>query len=808
MRFFTIVLFVFSFITFSFSQNGQVSGKVIDQVSNEPKEYLVVKLLSSKDSTVKGIVYTDDKGFFQFDELKYDSYLILVQESGYEDFYTALFRLEAIQPISEHTIRLIPVKSDLLDEIVIRQEKKLIEYQLEKKVYNVSQDQMAKGASVADMMANIPSIDVDQDGNISLRGESNIIILIDGKPSSISGGARTIFESIPAESIDRIEIVNNPSAKYDADGTAGIINIVMKKSKIRGINGNFSLSAGTGNVYNVNGSISYMTSKMNAFATYGFRYYEGMRSNFIFQDRLVGPNRVIMDQSRIGSDLMKNHTFRAGSDFYLKNSNTIGFYVTGVVGDRERNGDMINRRFQNDSIHSDWVRRTKEPSSNYGFDFNLNYLKRFKENTGSISAELTQSITNNSALGLYQQDYALSDYYPSQIEDVYQRLDSDEKMNTTIAQVDGVKKIKEKSQLEFGAKSIFRTFDLLTSSTKRLESEVDYQSDTIADYDYNYKEQIHNLYGSWKQEFNRFSYSAGLRLELFDQRPNLISQNVAYHHSYWNAFPSLAMNYKLNDGKSIGLQFSRRINRPSSEQMNPFVSYTDPLNLRTGNPFLKPEYINAAELSFNYDRKKFSFVPSLFFRYATNVIQRVRWYSGDNVTTSSYDNIDGTITTGYELVAMYKPFSWWKNTLSSNGSFIKFIEDDLAINWNRKGLNWSIKYSGTFDFWKNTASLQINARYFSPIIMAQGKGKGRAVVDLAINKSLKNNKNWSFGLRLADVFNTQEFTVIIDQPGIYQTSRFKQNTRRLYFTVSYKFGKYEVTKKSQINTSSGGGDDS
>lgn len=791
-------------VLFSFAQTGTIKGKIVESITNQHKDYVAVKLFKSNDTIVQGIIYTDENGVFVFENLPFGNYTIRVNEFGYEDFSSEDILLTTEQPIVNQFLKLVKAKTDELEEVVIRQEKMLIENNLEKRTYNVSQDIMSKGASASDLLNNIPSIDVDQDGNITLRGESNIIILIDGKPSTISGGnARTIFESIPAESIDRIEIVNNPSAKYDADGTAGFINIVMKKNRVRGINGNFSLSAGTANVYNATGALSYMTDKMNAFASYGFRYYEGVRGNDVYQRRENAGSVMELFQKRVGSDLMENHTFRLGSDFYLPKSNTLGFYVTGIVGDRERDGDMINRQFQNDSIKRDWVRRTAEPSSNYGFDFNLNYLKRFKENTGSVSAEITHSMSSLKTEGNYLQQEALFDYYLSMNEDLYQRLLSDEKNRTTTFQIDAVKKFRKGMTLEFGEKSIIRQFDLVTNSTRRLSSDPDYYQDTIADYDYVYNEQIHTLYGNWKHVINKFSYTAGVRLEYFEQRPNLKSQNLSYLSKYYNLFPSLALSYKLNDKSDITLQFSRRINRPSSEQLNPFVSYTDPLNLRTGNPYLKPEFINAVELSYNYNTKNFSVMPSLYFRQASNAIQRVRWYTGENITTSSYDNVDGSRTFGYELIVIYKPFKWFKNMLSSNGSYIQFIENNDNINWNRKGVNWSVKYSGTFDFWKNSASVQLNARYFSPIIMAQGQGKGRAVVDLAFNKTLKN-KNWSIGARLSDVFNTQEFTVIIDQPGIYQTSRFKQNTRRLYVTVTYKFGKYEVSKKSQLNNTSGG----
>ena len=301
------------------SGNGILRGIVIDSTARTGIDYASVRLLSTRDSLTLLEVYTDDKGFFRFEQIPNGKYYLKVTFFGYTSREISDIAITNDSPGRDlGLIRLAAEATTSLEEIEVVAKQEMMLNTLDKKVYNVGEDLASKGGTVNDLLNNIPSIEVDQDGTISLRGNSNVTVLIDGRPSTLTGGnGKSLLDAFPAGSIERIEVVNNPSAKYDPDGTSGIINIVLKKNKLRGINGNVALSAGTGNDYSGSASLSYRNVKMNAFATYAYSYYEGERGNTSRIIRNFADSIFKLNQERTGTDLMINHTARIGSDFYI-----------------------------------------------------------------------------------------------------------------------------------------------------------------------------------------------------------------------------------------------------------------------------------------------------------------------------------------------------------------------------------------------------------------------------------------------------------------------------------------------------------
>ena len=289
------------------------------------------------------------------------------------------------------------------------------------------------------------------------------------------------------------------------------------------------------------------------------------------------------------------------------------------------------------------------------------------------------------------------------------------------------------------------------------------------------------------------------------QAPNLISDSLSFSNQYFNVFPSGFLKYELNKENEFSISYSKRINRPSANNLNPFTSYADPFNLRRGNPALVPEYINSFDLGYSFTRKKVNLTVSVFYRSTKNVISRVKTFYDNGSAAVSFANIDNSQSFGPEIILIYKPLSWFKNVISANGNTIKYTDNTTSLNLNNSGFFWSMKYAETVEFWKKTANFQVNARYNSPIITAQGKVLPRSSVDLSFDKTFKDGK-WSLGCRLSDVFNTREFRLELDQPGTYQQGRYKQNTRRFYVNLSYKFGKYDIQKNKQSGEGAGGFD--
>jgi outer membrane receptor protein involved in Fe transport len=433
----------------------------------------------------------------------------------------------------------------------------------------------------------------------------------------------------------------------------------------------------------------------------------------------------------------------------------------------------------------------------------LNYKVDFKEDKGSLVFDANQSFGSEDVLGLYSEDYISILGNNDARQNLDQNLNNREVFNVTTVQTDLVRILPKNIKLEAGAKAILRNSTVDTySQTKDTLSGI-YLEDTLSNFQYEYIEQIYSVYTNFGQQIKKFKYQGGLRAERALQAPNLISDSLSFSNEYFNIFPTAFVKYELNKANELSFSYSRRINRPTSENLNPFTSYADPYNLRRGNPSVTPEYINSFDFGYTFNKDKINVTASVFYRQTKDVISRVKTFEENGASTVTYDNIQNSESFGPEIVVVYKPKTWMKNVFSANGSAVKFTDNTTELDFNNSGFFWSVKYAGTFEFWKKTANIQLNARYNSPIIRPQGVVQPRASVDLSGEKLLK--KNWTIGFRFSDVFNTQEFRLNFEQAGTTQYLRFKQNTQRFYVNVSYKFGKYEI-KKSKSGGEGGGMD--
>jgi len=805
MRFLFIILF--SILAFA-SVSQTIQGKIVD-AEDHPIEYASVRVLSSTDSSVVTGAYTDPDGFFIVDKINSGLYLVRITYSSLETIDKQV-DLRTKKNIDFGVIQMKTDKTVDIEEVTVSGSLDVLKAGIDKKVYSVEDDLTSKGGTVNDVLNNIPSISIDQDGKISLRGDGNVTILIDGRPSTLaSNDGQSLLDAIPANSIERIEVVTNPSARYDPDGTSGIINIVLKKNKLKGFNGNVSGTVATGELYQGNTGISYRNKIFNMNFSYSLDNYKGTRNFDSDLWRAVGidsSSRLI--QGRKGEDLKASHTFVFGTDFYLNERNVLGFSATGNFGRREREGTLENRLYdKDDNLVARWNRSSFDPDKNTNIDFNLNYVNTFKENKGEWSFNANHSYGKENEKGFYEEEYLNLDESSSGFALLNQQLENNSYKNITTAQTDMnyiLKKIS--ARYELGAKAILRNDDVSTYSETRDTLSGNYFEDTLSNFDYSYKEAIYSLYGVFGQELGKFKYQVGVRAEYAEQTPNLITDNLIYKNDYFNLFPSAHVKYDFTKTSQLSLSYSKRINRASSGQLNPFTSYADPFNLRSGNPALKPEYIHSIDLGYSLTKKKIIFSVSVFHRITNDVISRIRIFKDNNTAVSTFQNIDKSQSTGFEGVIIYKPWKWMKNTLSVNGNYIDYTNSDPTVNWNNDGFNWGAKYILSIDFWKSSATFQLNGNYDAPRVTPQGMIKHRGSLDLAIDKRFLKKKTLSVGLRLSDVFNTKGFNTSLEQEGVVrQDSNYKWLTRRFYISISYRFGNLDSKSKTpKIN--SGGGD--
>jgi len=808
-----LLLFLLGFVPSLSAQNTvSVTGKVLSYEQNSALEYVSIKLYKLPDSTFQKGVFTNADGRFSL-STNPGKYYLQLSLAFYENQTTEAFELKPGQTnFHQGTLRMQQPKTQEVKEVVVRGQKDVMEAGIDKKIYNVAEDLNVNGGTANDILNRLPSVEVDQDGGVLLRGQGSVTILIDGRPSSMSGGnGKTLLDALPANSIERVEIVTNPSAKYDPDGTSGIINIVLKKNKLLGFNGMVSANLASGdlkggNVGEGSVSLSYRNGNVNVFGTYNARYLEGYRNNYNDIRQELNSGVFILDQNRTGTDLDAGQTFRMGADVNLNPRNTIGFVATGSLTRRDRAGVLWNAQLdESGTITNLWSRSSYDPTDRQNLDLNLNYKHDFKEERGNLILDVNQSLGSEDIEGYYVNTYFNPDTSLSSLPILDQRLFNTDKNNITTAQADLTYLFPKLGlRTEAGLKAILRD-QLVDTYSETLDNSLNaYQEDTLANFLYGYKEQIYSVYGVAGKQIKRFKMQAGLRAEKAYQIPNLISDSIRIVNDYFNFFPSAHLRYELQPKSELSLSYSCRIKRASANELNPFTNYSDPFNLQRGNTYLSPEYIHSFDLAYSLEKKKLTVSSALFFRQSNGVISRFKEFYPDNTSAVSYMNIAQTKALGGELILMFKPSPSLRSTLSYNGNYT-WYKTNMAGFPDRQGFNHNVKWNTSYEFWKKTATLQLSVNYNGPRVTVQGIAQRRGPIDLAFEKKLANG-NWSLGARVTDIFDRQGFYFEVDRPGVYQVGEFKWLTRRVYISASYKFGKLEISNKAKQSSSDGGGE--
>ena len=798
----SLFMFFMCFVLPAQNEIHDIKGKVFS-VLGEPIEFATIKLLNATDSTLINATYADEQGQFKFNAINCnDTYILKLSNVGYTTRYLPPFKSTSCTTNDYGSIQLFLDARLDLEEVKVRGQLDVLKAGIDKKVYNVGEDISVKGGTANDVLNRLPSVEVDEDGGVTLRGDGSVIILINGRPSSLSGGnGKTLLDALPAGSIERVEIVANPSARYDPDGTSGIINIVLKKNKLKGFNGSVSSNIGsgdlkTGNIYEGNVSLNYRNDKFNAFISYNGRSYTGYRNKF--SDIYTGFNQdssTHLDQNRIGTDLNISQSIMGGLDFTINENHKLGVYANFSSGRRERKGELWNSLYNQNGIRlALWNRNSYDPKTRSNSDFGLNYELLFIEERGKLQFNMNQSFGAEDIEGFYSEYYYTPDSVLSSQDSLSQRLHNEETNNINTAQLDLEYIFPAiNARMELGAKSIIRSQSVNTYSESYNPSDQVYLEDTIANFDYLYDENLYSLYGIFGQQVNKFKYQAGLRIEKAFQTPNLVSDSLRIENNYFNFFPSAHLKYAFDGKNEVGLSYSRRISRAKANQLNPFTNYADPFNLRRGNPYLQPEYIHSFDLAYLFEGKRFSLSTSVYYRRSQGVISRIKEFYDNNTSAVTYQNLNNTNALGTEWIFMFKPFDFWRTTASFNGNLIEYYTD-IADLGNTTGAYMKAKINSTFEFWKKTGNLQLSYGYNGPRVSVQGIVQRKGTFDIAFEKKFIEG-DLSIGFRISDLFNQQAFYMDLYRENVNQEAYYKWMSRRVFITLRYKFGKVEFQKK-------------
>ncbi len=783
-----LLVFLFSSL---FSQNEQftISGDIKSKEDNSIVIGAVVSLLNPKDSTIITGAYSiieNNKSVFSI-KANPNKYLLKVTHISFNEKYISV---NLNKNIDLGTIQLN--LSDLkLDDIIVTGDKEYMELQLDKRVYNVSQDATNRGRNAADMLDNIPSVTVDADGNVSLRGSENVRILVDGKQSGLVGRDPETLRMLMGDMIDKIEVITNPSARYDAEGQVGIINIVLKKDKRKGYNGNTEMNTGFPHNHGLSVSSNYRSEKYNLFGTLGFAYrnFPGFADveQFFFND----PNKYLTttrrDQTRGGY----NNTIRIGSDIFINDKNTITFSGMYRFGKNDNYAELLYKDFnQQRNLLLSTLRTDSESEDSELYEFSLNYDLDFGKEGHTLKA----------VISFYQdEDLELSNLLQSvifnntSIGDIVQNSSNLEFERNQLYQLDYIYPFSKDGKFEAGLKSTLRKIDndfgLLQKNEEGVFEEIEQFNNNFI-----YFEDIYAAYIMAGNKLNNFSYQFGLRTEYSDIKTELTRTNESNPRTYFNFFPSAHFSYKINTSNSVQLSYARRIQRPRFRFLMPISSFSDNRNFWFGNPDLDPEFSDSYETGYLYNWDKGSILSSVYYRYSTDVIQRVTYINDEGITIISPFNIGTQNDIGTELNVSYDPYKWLKFNANFNIFNVNIIGNAFVGNLDAQSWTTNAKLNSKLKlFWG--IDLSLNYNYRGPMKIPQGRIKEIWFVDFALSKDVLNNLTLTF--TGSDVFSTRMRRLITQDIDYYFDQDFQWRRGLFTLSVNYRINQEKKAKKPE-----------
>ncbi len=763
---------------------GEIKGVITDDITGENVEFASVVLYNLESNNIDEGVLSSSDGSFVFSKIKRGKYLIKIDFIGYKSYSSE----EIIINKNNRNIDLGNIKLHhdvaIIDDVTVTAERTYIENKIDKKVVNIGKDLLTAGASATDIMSNLPSVDVDIDGNVSLRGNSNVRILIDGRPTNMSSDE--LLATIPAENIDKVEIITNPSAKYDPDGISGILNIILKKNKKLGFNGSASAGIGSANEFSginkYNGSLNlnYNKGKWNIFANYGYKNSESVSSG-TFTRSITTSNSEIKQESNNSRNRISN-SLKTGFDYTFSDKNIFGYTANFRKSDRTRY-DKI------EYISTTELRETDRAFNSNSLSHDMFFRHKFdKSSFYEITAFREDGVQD-----------ANSTFY-SESAGIVQPEEKDKNKginNLTTFQFDFTKDT-DNYKLEFGVKAHIRNID---------NDYLYYTSTSVPDKNrsnhYLFNEQIYSAYTNYGKKWGKWALQAGLRVEQALTESKLVNE-TPYDNNYFNFYPSVFVTKKIGERNEIGFSYSKRVSRPSTHQLNPAKMYSDTLNIRTGNPLLNPEFTNSLETSYTRYWKGGSFNSAIFYRHTTDRIQRVKLVDEYGVSTTTYGNIATAQEIGLEASIMTKIYKWWSINASTNLYYTNLDTNDP--NFSNNGVNWFTRMNNTFKL-SPTWSIQASGFYMAKRIIAQGHLDPMYKADLGIKKTIFNKKG-TIGFRLSDVFNSFNFTYYTSGNGFEEVGNRNWESRVAYLTFSYNFGESHRKKRRSKRERSGDRDDS
>ena len=797
-------------------KGAQITGKVIDASTKQGMEFANISLRKTGSKEfIKGTV-SDQLGTFRLDGVSNGNYVVAVSVVGY-----ATFEKELTIGTGQKTINLrnILLKEDtqLLNEVQVVGQRSQMKFEIDRKVFNVDQSLATAGGSASDVLGNIPSVQVDPEGEVSLRGNSSVTVWINGKESGLSADNRAqILEQLPAESIERVEVITNPSAKYNPEGTAGIINIVLKKNRKAGYYGSLQAGVDTRGGYNAAGNVNFSSGKFESFVNVGTRVRKSEGEGYTNRQNLDDNGNPVsyLNQLRNDEDTRKPVIFRAGTTYHATDKDHFSFNGFGLLG-RGDETDWLNYTSNIPGSFTSSLRTSAEKRKMNIGNFEIGYKRDFSEKS-NLDLSASYNLVNITPESSFLQ---VSNYAGGTSTSSYQFQENVMKPRKWEFQADYVTEFGEQNKIEAGYKGEFLTSKSKVS-TYSGTSEGNAAFNEGLYNNFTYDQNVNALYATYSKRINRFGIQLGLRGEHTRTNTNSLGYNQsetdhpAYKDDYFSFYPSAFLSYQLPSNNELQLNYTRRVSRPWGGQLNPFVNLTDSTNISYGNPLLLPQYSNSLELNYIKNWENHTLSASLYYRNTDNVIQRISYRDGD-IMKSTFENIAKTQSAGTELILKNNLFRMIDLTSTLNFyynkldgfSYLPAGATTPVVGEADEDFSWSARIIANVMLpWG--VSMQATGDYNSRELVAQGYRKANHAIDLGLRKSFLDRK-LSLTINTRDLLNSRKRETITSGSGFSQESVFARSGRTVGFTLTYNFGNMKGSSKrpdrqEQQNNGDGG----
>ncbi|MFD2603684.1 TonB-dependent receptor domain-containing protein [Flavobacterium suzhouense] len=817
-----LLLFLFFAVTaFAQRPGGQggpkvkVTGKLIEQDTKQPLEFANVIIQTTSNVTVNGGL-TDAKGEFSLEvpagtyNIKYD----------FISFKTVVISNKIITEDTNLGTTAMASDATQLSEVSITAERSTVEIKLDKRVYTVGNDMMVKGGTVSDVLDNVPSVSVDAEGNVALRGNQSVTILIDGRPSTMAGSnVAEVLRLLPADSVDKVEVITNPSARYDAEGGGGIINIVLKKGKADGFNGSVVATTGDPANHGVSTNLNFRSENFNIFSNIGYNYRKNPGNSMNNTKYLNEDNsaKSYTDEKRENVREREGYNASFGLEYFLTKKTT---WTNSVNIRRNTGGNDTDTYYQNyDADHvftSTRYRNNNEDTDETNVNYSTNLIHKFNDKGHELKIDGSISMSKDDNLSGISNTTLGSD------TTTYQRTLNNQEENRSLLQADYVLPIGQNSKFEAGYRGSFSTLD----NDARAENLVDgnWANDPNYSNYLEYKEKVNALYTQFGSKAGKFSYLLGLRWEDSNIDVNLLSTGEYNNKKYNNFFPSAFLTYEFNQNTNASINYSRRINRPRGRFLNPFSGLESNINIFKGNPDLNPSYTNAIDLGFLKKWSQLTLSSSAYVNLTDAPFQFIRRLNGlyvedTPVIITSPTNIGKEFRFGFEFNVNYNPFKWWR--INSNFNFYRNQTDgdysysyfdqktqqtvNAYLDLNSSGASWTTRINSKISL-PYKIDWQLNGNYEAPQNTSQGRRVGVASANTSFSKDVLKDKG-TIGLSIQDIFNSRKMkfeTFINGESSSYSEMQWRQRQVTLSFTYRFNMNKNDKQQQQRQQQDGGG----